>query len=67
MTSTLSKYLDKVYTMAEGGSRYCSKKSDDICGDICDEVIYIPFSQFELVSGFDECIVGLDLLISSLV
>ncbi|CAI9275127.1 unnamed protein product [Lactuca saligna] len=37
MTSTLSKYLDKVYTMAEGGSRYCSKKSDDICGDICDE------------------------------
>ncbi|GJS23653.1 beta-1,4-mannosyl-glycoprotein 4-beta-N-acetylglucosaminyltransferase-like protein [Tanacetum coccineum] len=31
--------FDKVYDMAEGGSRYCSKKSDDICGDICDEAL----------------------------
>ncbi|KAL0357865.1 UNVERIFIED_CONTAM: hypothetical protein Scaly_1472200 [Sesamum calycinum] len=23
--------------MAEGGSHYCSKKTDDICGDACDE------------------------------
>ncbi|CAH1433906.1 unnamed protein product [Lactuca virosa] len=34
---SLSKFVDKVYLMAEGGSRYCSKKSDDICGDVCDE------------------------------
>ncbi|XP_057507387.1 uncharacterized protein LOC130790463 [Actinidia eriantha] len=34
---SLSRFLEKVYLMAEGGSRYCSKKSDDICGDGCDE------------------------------
>ncbi|KAI3677726.1 hypothetical protein L6452_36992 [Arctium lappa] len=37
MMINLSKFLDKLYLMAEGGSRYCSKKSDDICGDVCDE------------------------------
>ncbi|XP_076960229.1 uncharacterized protein LOC143636548 [Bidens hawaiensis] len=29
--------VEKAYLMAEGGSRYCSKKSDDICSNICDE------------------------------
>ncbi|PWA72826.1 beta-1,4-N-acetylglucosaminyltransferase family protein [Artemisia annua] len=34
----LNKLMDRIYLMAEeGGSRYCSKKSDDICGDICDD------------------------------
>lgn len=44
---TLSKFLDKVYLMAEGGSRYCSKKSDDICGDVCDQV------KFGFVNSLD--------------
>lgn len=33
--------------MAEGGSRYCSKKTDDICGDACDEVFF-PFLAYSL-------------------
>ncbi|KAI7758115.1 hypothetical protein M8C21_019480, partial [Ambrosia artemisiifolia] len=33
MTSALSKFLE----MAEGGSRYCSKMSDDVCAHICNE------------------------------
>ncbi|XP_052188068.1 uncharacterized protein LOC127798501 [Diospyros lotus] len=32
-----SRFLERVYLMAEGGSHYCSKKTDDICGDGCDE------------------------------
>ncbi|MFS7967628.1 hypothetical protein Hanom_Chr09g00787941 [Helianthus anomalus] len=38
MMSALLKISNKVCAMAEGGSRYCSKKSDDTCGDICNEV-----------------------------
>ncbi|KAJ0699414.1 hypothetical protein HanRHA438_Chr10g0439941 [Helianthus annuus] len=38
MTCTLLKISDKVCAMAEVGSHYCSKKSDDICGNICNEV-----------------------------
>ncbi|KAM0016344.1 hypothetical protein Hdeb2414_s0017g00509681 [Helianthus debilis subsp. tardiflorus] len=38
MMSALLKISNKVSAMAEGGSRYCSKKSDDICADICYEV-----------------------------
>lgn len=35
---SLSKIWEKVCKVAEGGSRYCSKKSDDNCGgDACDE------------------------------
>lgn len=37
----LSRFWEKVCKVAEGGSRYCSKKSDDNCGD---EVKVIPFS-----------------------
>ncbi|CAL5421267.1 unnamed protein product [Camellia sinensis] len=33
----LSRFFEKVYSMAEGGSHYCSKKKDDICGDGCDK------------------------------
>lgn len=33
----ISRFFEKVKVMAEGGSRYCSKKSDDICGDSYDE------------------------------
>ncbi|KAG6422363.1 hypothetical protein SASPL_118931 [Salvia splendens] len=29
--SSVTKFCDKVYVMAEGGSHYCSKKSDDLC------------------------------------
>lgn len=39
---SITRFYEKVYTMAEGGSHYCSKKTDDICGDACDEV-KIPF------------------------
>ncbi|XP_059633670.1 uncharacterized protein LOC132276313 [Cornus florida] len=34
---SISRFCEKVYSMAEGGSQYCSKKSDDICGDGYDE------------------------------
>ncbi|XP_047962587.1 uncharacterized protein LOC125207337 isoform X2 [Salvia hispanica] len=30
---SVTKFCDKVYMMAEGGSQYCSKKSDDICDE----------------------------------
>ncbi|KAI8526986.1 hypothetical protein RHMOL_Rhmol12G0041600 [Rhododendron molle] len=33
----ISRFFERVKVMAEGGSRYCSKKTDDICGDSCDE------------------------------
>jgi hypothetical protein len=29
--------------MNENGGHYCSKKSDDICDDICGQVISNPF------------------------
>ncbi|MFS7967642.1 hypothetical protein Hanom_Chr09g00788091 [Helianthus anomalus] len=38
MMSALLKISNKVCALAEGGSRYCSKKADDICGDIYNEV-----------------------------
>ncbi|GFQ02112.1 beta-1 4-mannosyl-glycoprotein 4-beta-n-acetylglucosaminyltransferase [Phtheirospermum japonicum] len=34
---SVSRFCEKVCKMAEGGSHYCSKKTDDICGDACDE------------------------------
>ncbi|EYU30629.1 hypothetical protein ABFS82_11G061200 [Erythranthe guttata] len=34
---SVSRFCDKVCTMAEGGSHYCSKKTDDICGSAYDE------------------------------
>ncbi|XP_057496219.1 uncharacterized protein LOC130781156 [Actinidia eriantha] len=34
---SISRFLERLYAMAEGGSRYCSKKTDDTCGDECDE------------------------------
>ncbi|KAL3835612.1 hypothetical protein ACJIZ3_010348 [Penstemon smallii] len=34
---SVSRFMEKIYKMAEGGSHYCSKKTDDICGDACDE------------------------------
>ncbi|KAK6160270.1 hypothetical protein DH2020_003651 [Rehmannia glutinosa] len=34
---SVSRFCEKVSKMAEGGSHYCSKKSDDICGDAFDE------------------------------
>lgn len=30
---SLTRFCEKIYTMAEGGSDYCSKKSDDFCGN----------------------------------
>ena len=41
---SLLRFFEKVYLMAEGGSRYCAKKSDDSCGDGCDEVAFFPLS-----------------------
>lgn len=38
----LSKLIDKIYLLAEDGSGYCSKKSDDLCADVCNQVILIP-------------------------
>ncbi|XAR64489.1 Beta-1,4-mannosyl-glycoprotein 4-beta-N-acetylglucosaminyltransferase [Bertholletia excelsa] len=34
---SISRLFEKIYSMAEGGSHYCSKKTDDICGKSCDE------------------------------
>ncbi|XP_059657837.1 uncharacterized protein LOC132304261 [Cornus florida] len=34
---SVSRICEKVYKMAEGGSHYCSKKTDDFCGDDYDE------------------------------
>lgn len=34
----MNKFYEKVSALEEGGSHYCSKKSDDICGSACDEV-----------------------------
>ncbi|CAL5395442.1 unnamed protein product [Camellia sinensis] len=37
-------------SMAEGGSHYCSKKKDDICGDGCDKVWFMAgFSHIFLL------------------
>lgn len=30
-------HLQMWWMMGEGGGHYCSKKSDDICGDVCDQ------------------------------
>lgn len=35
---SFSRFWEKICTVAEGGSHYCSKKTDDICGDAYDEV-----------------------------
>lgn len=35
---SLTRFCEKVYMMVEGGSDYCSKKSDDICGNASGEV-----------------------------
>ncbi|GAA0158462.1 glycosyltransferase [Lithospermum erythrorhizon] len=37
MMMILSRFWEKVCAMVEGGGRYCSKKSDDMCADACDE------------------------------
>lgn len=39
----MNKFYDKVSALEEGGSHYCSKKSDDICGSACDEVKFLCF------------------------
>lgn len=40
---SFSRFWEKICTVAEGGSHYCSKKTDDICGDAYDEVNLAPF------------------------
>lgn len=40
---SLTRFCEKRYTMAEGGSDYCSKKSDDFCGNASGEVKIHPF------------------------
>lgn len=39
---SFSRFWEKICTVAEGGSHYCSKKTDDICGDAYDEVNLAP-------------------------
>ncbi|XP_047958964.1 uncharacterized protein LOC125204361 [Salvia hispanica] len=46
--SGVSKIWEKVNMMTEGGSRNCSKKSDDICGDACGEDSGRPLSMTRL-------------------
>ncbi|XP_028080711.1 protein phosphatase PP2A regulatory subunit A-like [Camellia sinensis] len=41
-------------SMAEGGSHYCSKKKDDICGDGCDKVIGIDLLSQSLLLAIVE-------------
>ncbi|KAA8533213.1 hypothetical protein F0562_033254 [Nyssa sinensis] len=54
---SVSRFCEKVYMMAEGGSRYCSKKTDDICGRGSDEESNRALSMSRL-----RCILrGLDL------
>lgn len=43
---SVTKIWEKVNMVAEGGSHYCSKKTDDICGDACDEVLFLLFADF---------------------
>ncbi|XP_073143909.1 uncharacterized protein [Henckelia pumila] len=33
----VARFWEKICMVAEGGSHYCSKKTDDICGDSCEE------------------------------
>lgn len=36
------------WMMGEGGGHYCSKKTDDICGDVCGQVSIFPLFFFYL-------------------
>lgn len=50
---SFSRFWEKICTVAEGGSHYCSKKTDDICGDAYDEVnLAPPFFFFVFVFPF---------------
>lgn len=31
---SVTRFCEKVYVMAEGGSHYCSKKTDDVCDEV---------------------------------
>lgn len=42
---SLTRFCEKIYTMAEGGSDYCSKKSDDFCGNASGEVKIQPLMK----------------------
>ena len=39
------------WMMNEGGGHYCPKKTDDICGDVCGQVLYYfdPFFMFQFL------------------
>ncbi|XP_063936987.1 uncharacterized protein LOC108195665 isoform X1 [Daucus carota subsp. sativus] len=47
MVPILPRFCEKIYRMAEGGSDYCSKKSDDFCGgaaiEVCEFVATLKF------------------------
>ena len=54
----MNKFYEKVSALEEGGSHYCSKKSDDICGSACDEVrncilliIYVCMCLCDYIAG----------------
>lgn len=44
---SVTRFCEKVYTMAEGGSHYCSKKTDDVC----DEVFFFILILFDALIG----------------
>ena len=44
--STVEKFCDKMFMLGSEGDHYCSKKTDDICGDVCGQVFSLPFFFF---------------------
>lgn len=59
------------WMMSEGGGHYCSKKTDDICGDVCGQVLSISLLLsffwiffFEEKKGFWICMLSIHILIS---
>ena len=41
--SMIEKFCDKMFMLGSEGGHYCSKKTDDICGDVCGQVFYFLF------------------------
>lgn len=51
----VSRIWEKVSTMAEGGSHYCSKKTDDICEEVSFFLFIFFFSifiEFKCIDSF---------------
>lgn len=48
----IEEFCDKMFMLGSEGGHYCSKKTDDICGDVCGQVFslrsYFSFSSFPI-------------------